>query len=281
MDQPSIEDVAKVSKSFAPLIKRLLDEFGLFVAPHHIKRITNAKNQANLSRAESELEIADLQDRAKRRLEIEDLQHQQNMESILLQALPEIKDDAKPDGTETDWLSKFVGESRHFSDPDMQILWAKILAGEVNTPGSYSKRTLSLVADLSKEEAEMFTRLCRFNIDYLNGIKHPLVLEYKDPMYIDADLTYDNLEHLDSIGLIDFISVGTYLIQDVTPKSFSLRYFDRAVQVTVPDNEKDFETGSVHLTKTGIELERICNAYPVDGFLDYVKGKWNKYYVMI
>ena len=122
----------------------------------------------------------------------------------------------------------------------------------------------------------MFTRLCGFSIDYLNGSKHPLVIDCQDPIYINAKLTHKNLAHLDGIGLIDFMNIGTFLIEDVTPKSFLIRYFDRTLQVNLLDNEKDLDTGSVHLTKTGIELERICNAQPVEGFLDYVRGKWNK-----
>ena len=44
----------------------------------------------------------------------------------------------------------------------MQILWARVLAGEANAPGTYSKRTVNLLSDFDKSDAELFTKLCGF-----------------------------------------------------------------------------------------------------------------------
>ena len=44
----------------------------------------------------------------------------------------------------------------------MQSLWARLLAGEANQPGTFSKRTVELVASLDKSDAQLFTGLCRF-----------------------------------------------------------------------------------------------------------------------
>jgi len=35
--------------------------------------------------------------------------------------------------------------------------------------------------------------------------------------------------------------------------------------------------GKVLLSQVGIELARVCQAPGVDGFVDYVKEKWNKH----
>ncbi len=58
------------------------------------------------------------------------------------------------------------------SDEQMQALWAKILAGEANGPGRFSKKTVNIVASLDKSDAEAFTTLCGFAIKILQG--HPL-----------------------------------------------------------------------------------------------------------
>ena len=48
------------------------------------------------------------------------------------------------------------------SDDDMQQIWAGILAGEANNSGSFSRRTVNLVADLDKRNAQLFRNLCGF-----------------------------------------------------------------------------------------------------------------------
>lgn len=279
MDQLNIKDIAELSKSFAEFTKRLSNEFGLFTAPRHIKRITDAENRANLARAESEIKIADLHARAKRRLEVENLLHQQNLEIIIGLAQPEIKDDAKPDQVESDWLSRFIGDARHVSDPEMQTLWAKILAGEVNSPGSYSKRTVNFLSELSKDEAQLFTKLCGFCVDYLTGRQEPLVLSYRNEIYT-SHLAYQDLMHLRNIGLIDFDTRG-FVIHDVAPRTFWLSYFGDQIRVTIPKNVDDFRTGMVRLTQIGTELQRIAGAQPVEGFLDYITKKFGDYRIMI
>ena len=39
---------------------------------------------------------------------------------------------------------------------------AKLLAGEANKPGKYSKRTIELVALFDKKDAQLFNDLCTF-----------------------------------------------------------------------------------------------------------------------
>jgi hypothetical protein len=41
----------------------------------------------------------------------------------------------------------------------MQILWGKVLAGEVKRPGSYSLRTLDLLKNITTKEAEVFAKV--------------------------------------------------------------------------------------------------------------------------
>ena len=51
----------------------------------------------------------------------------------------------------------------------MQKLWGRLLAGEVASPQSYSKRTLQFLKTLSKREAAAFERYCGFAVADSNG----------------------------------------------------------------------------------------------------------------
>ncbi len=44
----------------------------------------------------------------------------------------------------------------------MQLLWARILAGEFSQPGKYSPRTLHTLRSLNRADAELFQRYCRY-----------------------------------------------------------------------------------------------------------------------
>jgi hypothetical protein len=55
-----------------------------------------------------------------------------------------------------DWVARFFGSAQDVSNEDMQKLWARILAGEVVKPGTFSLRTLEVLKNLSQREAERF-----------------------------------------------------------------------------------------------------------------------------
>ena len=60
-----------------------------------------------------------------------------------------------------DWLFEFMGCCQDVSDQQMQVIWSKLLAGEIREPGSFSKRTLHVLRQLSEVEAVHFQNLCR------------------------------------------------------------------------------------------------------------------------
>jgi hypothetical protein len=55
----------------------------------------------------------------------------------------------------------YFDKCRIVSDNQMQILWCKVLAGEANSHGSYSKRTINLLGSIHREEAELLNTLRR------------------------------------------------------------------------------------------------------------------------
>lgn len=87
---------------------------------------------------------------------------QENIESITAKAIPLLSEDAKPDAIERDWLSHLFDRCRLTSDAEMQSLWAAILAGQANSPGKFSRRTIELAGTLDKTDAQLFTKFCTF-----------------------------------------------------------------------------------------------------------------------
>ena len=58
------------------------------------------------------------------------------------------------------WISRFFHYVQDVYDEEMQILWAKVLAREIECKGSISLRTLRVLSEFDQETYELFRRLC-------------------------------------------------------------------------------------------------------------------------
>ena len=97
-----------------------------------------------------------------------------------------------------DWHTRFFETCGNVSDEDMQKIWARILAGEIRKPGSYSMRTLECLRNLSKEEAMLFLKICEASIQIGRNVALPRIDSYLD----QKKITYDEIIRLEDCGLI-------------------------------------------------------------------------------
>ncbi|WP_420618551.1 DUF2806 domain-containing protein [Candidatus Poriferisocius sp.] len=96
------------------------------------------------------------------RLKLQENKRQRNIGSVVYKASELLSDvgdvpDQEPDH---DWTARFFNEVQDVSSEEMQVLWAKVLAGEVEKPGSTSLRTLDILRKINKDTAKLFERLC-------------------------------------------------------------------------------------------------------------------------
>jgi uncharacterized repeat protein (TIGR03899 family) len=108
-----------------------------------------------------------LTQRAAQRNDFQDLKKQHNIESITSLAAEQLKDDNDiNNGTiDEDWITRFFRIIEDVSNDEMQHLWAKVLAGEIKRPKTYSLRTLDLVRNLTEEEAKVIMKLADYAIE--------------------------------------------------------------------------------------------------------------------
>src|SRR5262245_50108275 len=67
-----------------------------------------------------------------------------------------------PSEIDDDWLNFFARLAEDKSSEELQQLFGKILSGEVRRPGSFSLRTLQIMATISKADAERVSRLLSY-----------------------------------------------------------------------------------------------------------------------
>jgi hypothetical protein len=195
-----------------------------------------------------------------------------NIDSITEKALPMLKGQANSQNMDNDWITNFFDKARLVSDDQMQALWSRILAGEANTPGTYSKRTVNLLSSLDKRDAELFQLLCSFAWN-VSANTVPVVLDLGGEIYTESGLNYEALMHLNEIGLISFEATGGYSITYEGPQ-VPASYFSDVVLLASPSGKLTLQAGKVMLSKAGKDLAGICQSSPRDGFRDYVLDFW-------
>lgn len=263
-----------LSKPVTVFIEKISDAVGGCFRPLQIKRIAKAETEAALLKAKNDIEITDLHQQAIRRFVEEEARRQENIQRITQKAMPLIEESSNPGKMENDWITHFFDKCRIVTDEEMQSLWAKVLAGEANVPGTYSKRTVTFISVLEKSEAQLFAVLCRFC--WTMKSLGPVIFDPKDSIYKNQGIGFDSLTHLASIGLISFEGLGDYLITTMQQK-VKVSYFDRKVAIGFKKSDSyKLDMGKAIFTQTGKELANICASEPVEGFFDYVISKWKK-----
>jgi hypothetical protein len=200
----------------------------------------------------------------------EETRKQRNAEQVTAGAIPLLGADAKPDKVGEDWLAFLFERANLVSDVEMQSLWSRILAGEVNAPGTFSRRTLQVVSSLEKRDAHLITALCGF-VWRMGSESIPVVNDVRAKIFVENGITFASLTHLDALGIVRFDNSVGFRIQGLAQR-FEISYFGARFGIELPHPSSDFVVGSVLLTSVGQELARISGATPVDGYPEHCIG---------
>jgi hypothetical protein len=268
----SVVNFGELSKPADTLIKKVSSAVGGVFEPWQIKRVAKAEAEASLIKAESEIQITELHRRAMHRFVEEEANRQENMETITAKAIPQLGNSSDPSKMEDDWVTNFFDKSRIVSDSEMQDLWSQVLAGEANSPGSFSKRTVNFLGSLDKADARLFSTLCGFG--WFLGDVIPLIYNEEDSIYNVVGINFSSLQHLDDIGLVSFNNTGGFMRVGFL-KQAQILYYGQSITIEFPNNEKnELNLGKILLSQTGQQLAKICGSKPVDGFMEYVLKEW-------
>ncbi len=272
-----IEDQG-LAKPATVLIRKISDAVGGIAQPYQIVRVAKAEAEADRIRTESEIELEDLRLRAANRFVEEETRKQLNMESITRKALPHLADDASPEDMEDDWITNFFDKSRLVSDDEMQELWSQVLAGEANAPGTFSRKTINILNDMEKGDAELFQSLCSYH--WIIDGKGSIVVFLEDggvtPVYFQNEIYFGSLADLESFGLISQALMG--IERNSLPNRFLASHFGRSVEIVLTEGaDSRLPVGIVNLTKSGKELSAVCDLNPPEDFFEFICAKWEQY----
>ena len=275
------------------LINRVAEALERRGRPKRIVNEAQSKQKAEILAAEGNAEVAKIQTlsmieqlelfrkyaESADRVTLLRLKHK---DEITAKAIPLLSANSKPENVGIDWIFNWFDRSSTVSDEEMQTMWAKVLASEANQHGSFSKKTVNILADFDKKDAESFTKLCGFCWD-IGGEPTLLIYDWGHQIYTENGVGIESLRDLEALGVVKILGDLGIPMLTLGPSGRRIektkaRYFEKTADTKSLLPLKIFmNVGSVSLTKSGKELSRICGSTEVAGFYEYVLEQWVKY----
>jgi len=292
-----IKDLAGLSQPLKKLIECVRAGMGKVYEPIHTVRMAKARAKeiaiiseainSNISlpvkydKGEISIDSANIEELIKRtgnRLLFQEMQKQQNIESVIANAAVTLENETQvsDEPVDKDWILRFFNSIEDISTEEMQNIWGSILAGEIKRPHSFSLRTLETVKNLSKQEAELFQAYSQFVIQYeRSGFIH----RSNDILFPKHGIKFSDLLRLEECGLLKTDQLKLNLL--VSKNSKLIFYTNSLIGLTGTNEEEErLNINAYLLTSPGIELYRILKpttneAYFVD-FMGYLRDRNSK-----
>lgn len=202
------ETAKALSAPVTKLIEVVAAGCGRLHEPRHTRKMAAAQGDALVLMAEAKAMASEIDVRAAQRVLDIEVRRQKNIDAIASIAEGQLPPEVSSTPVEPDWAVQFFQKCQDIGDENMQVLWAKLLAGEVQQPGSFSLRTVQVLSQLSKTEALAFESLCAQAPT--NHGRHVLLLFSTDPEALhSAGLQSPQaLFDLEEAGLLDRAEMG-------------------------------------------------------------------------
>lgn len=247
--------------------------------------------QILLSRDGSVSGVLDISGRVRQRIQFQERKRQENIESVVNEAAKQLGDktvaDDEPDH---DWTARFFNHVQDVSSKDMQVLWARVLSGEVERRGSTSVRTLEILRNLDQSTAGLFGRLCSVCV-FLSPAES-VVLDARVPSLggnaaansLSAHgLNFDALNRLNEHGLIisDYNSWFDYqlaiglAVNDRTTVRVPFVFQGKSWVLAAREGRElgqPYRLAGVALSMSGRELARIVELESMEAFTEELKS---------
>ena len=254
------------------ILKKLLEEpYGLSVNNGNLLEASSSADNDNAGNQSLATIDPAIRQRAGLRLVAEEIKKQENIEDIVQRTDALLNEDGggleSKEDVNQGWIFNFMEGAGKTYDDKLKDYWAKLLAGEIRQPGSFSLRTLDVLRNISYEEAQLFARITQF----------VFVQDQMSFIYTDNNkygLNYYNLSILREAGLLQS---GDQVARTITASKMNSKSTHRFVcgnkyiELTTEPETKDIIVPVCLLSKAGSELYELTERRDNMGYLkDFV-----------
>ncbi|SDS10146.1 TIGR03899 family protein [Polaribacter sp. KT25b] len=267
---PEINLIKLEGKPFEKLIDVISKGIGTLYKPRAIRKEADSKayeigiiEQAkSKALAEGKVLEAETYLRIQERLLFNETERQKSIDNVVEIAAEQLKneDNISEEPVDKDWSKRFFNLVQDTTDEEMQALWGRILAGETKKPKSYSKRTLEVLKNLSKEEAEIFTKFAELKIK-VN--EYTVIINNDKGKFIKEEfgITFNDCLLMVELGLIS--SENSFVISfeptNNNDKNIYITYGNKGFKIKRKQNSPERNIQVLSFTKIGCELSKLIH----------------------
>jgi uncharacterized repeat protein (TIGR03899 family) len=241
---------------------------------------TEIKKESNFNTDDSESSTSNFHPdkRIQERLIFKETKRQQNLDYINFIAAEQLtqEESVSEEPVEEDWIKRFFNIAEDISNEEMQSLWGRILAGEVKQPNSYSLRTLEILKNLSKHEAEIFMKFASLAI---NSNGSTFVLNFKNEKLLEEEfgLNFNDRLLLEEIGFLTANDLQFRILATQAQKSQLVFILGKSlVLLEKPAKQPEQQLQILVFTKIGQELIKLVNSSPKMEYIKLLASKLRK-----
>lgn len=209
-------------------------------------------------------------DDAQRAMEFQARKRLMNVGAIAGHAAEELKDKEVSDhNPDPDWIARFFDGAQDVSSEELQKLWGRILAGEVKSPGQTSLRTLSILRNMTQQEAQDFSTL----ISTLMRFRIFIFISNEGVKRILGDHFNSLTVHFSNIGLLHGFGICRKITLENNGKCWIAENGSYVLIIEgLPGQQFTMSVGenSCVITDVGLELAKLCECEPDLQYLKYL-----------
>ncbi|NGX85399.1 DUF2806 domain-containing protein [Aequorivita sp. KMM 9714] len=239
--------------------------------------ISSPKSNDNLENS-SVIVPPSLEERTEKRINYQEAKKQLNIESVTAYAAEELKNEKEvtDEPVDEDWTTRFFNIAEDISNEEMQALWGRILAGEIKKPKTYSLRTLDVLKNLSKKEAEVFLKFARLHIQS-SGVS--FILNFKNENLLEKKygLNFNDRLLLEELGFLTANDLQFKVLKTAdTALDLYFKLGNILVSIKKPEKQPEQQLQVLVFTKIGQELLKLVSDTPDLDYAQLLASKLRK-----
>ncbi len=161
-------------------------------------------------------------------------------------------------------------------DDERRTWWARLLAGEIQQPGTYSLRTLAVMDTLSMAEAQLFTKLCAYVWECnVVGTKAIVILPQEKSALWTPSLHEQTLLSDSGLALRDDAAFGLNFM-DNNDELLLQRGDHKFLISNLTGKESSLRIGELYLTTAAMEVWKLTEVNPMPSYIDEMVAEWQQ-----